>query len=294
MVSCRDDHTKWSQAEVREDCRMVLARRGRFRRQVAGAPAEVGPTTAHLGVPGEEEHFAHPAAGGDECTSISLTPALWRAVAGEDARPARQSVYVDARLDLAHRRVLASARTGDVDHAVTGELLGLLSAAVGQAVDGAVPTGVRPSSAEATLVTAARQAIGEAHPASEGLLPLAELLGVSPYRLSRAFTRELGVSLTRYRNRVRVGRALDRLEAGEESLATLAADLGFSDQAHLAAKLTANVYPAQISRPLDACHSAMCSRPLPLADAGWQKVWRAGPTEPGNVFVMFFQTPIYE
>ncbi|WP_406159907.1 AraC family transcriptional regulator [Streptomyces sp. NBC_01005] len=147
-------------------------------------------------------------------------------MAGEDARPARQSVYVDARLDLAHRRVLASARTGDVDHAVTGELLGLLSAAVGQAVDGAVPTGVRPSSAEATLVAAARQAIGEAHPASEGLLPLAELLGVSPYRLSRAFTRELGVSLTRYRNRVRVGRALDRLEAGEESLATLAADLG--------------------------------------------------------------------
>ncbi|MFC9752368.1 helix-turn-helix domain-containing protein [Streptomyces sp. NPDC056921] len=232
-VSCRDDHTNWSQAEVREDYRVVLVQRGRFRRKVAGAPAEVDPTTGYLGVPGEEERFAHPAAGGDECTSISLTPTLWRAVAGEDARPARQSVYVDARLDLAHRRVLASARTGDVDHAVTEELLGLLSTTVGHAVDGAVPTGVRPGRDEGTLVAAARQAIGEAHPASEGLLPLAELLGVSPYRLSRAFTRVLGVSLTRYRNRVRVGRALDRLDAGEESLATLAADLGFSDQAHL-------------------------------------------------------------
>lgn len=64
-------------------------------------------------------------------------------------------------------------------------------------------------------------------------MSLAELLAVSPYQLSRAFTRELGVSLTHYRNRVRVGRALDRLEDGEASLAGLAADLGFADQAHL-------------------------------------------------------------
>ncbi len=41
------------------------------------------------------------------------------------------------------------------------------------------------------------------------------------------------MSLTRYRNRVRVSRALERLAAGERSLGVLAADLGFSDQAHL-------------------------------------------------------------
>jgi AraC-like DNA-binding protein len=41
------------------------------------------------------------------------------------------------------------------------------------------------------------------------------------------------VSLTRYRNRVRVSRALQRLEDGERNLAALAADLGFADQAHL-------------------------------------------------------------
>lgn len=32
------------------------------------------------------------------------------------------------------------------------------------------------------------------------------------------------------------------------------------------------------------------ARPTP----GRRKGWCAGPTEPGNVFVMFFQTPIYE
>ncbi|WP_223280829.1 helix-turn-helix domain-containing protein [Streptomyces antnestii] len=42
-----------------------------------------------------------------------------------------------------------------------------------------------------------------------------------------------GVSVTRYRHRVRIGWALDRLEAGETRLSTLAADLGYADQAHL-------------------------------------------------------------
>lgn len=70
-------------------------------------------------------------------------------------------------------------------------------------------------------------------PDAHGLFSLAELLDVSPYQLSRAFPRILGVSLTRYRNRVRVGHALDRLEQGEHRLADLAAELGFSDQAHL-------------------------------------------------------------
>jgi AraC-like DNA-binding protein len=232
-VACREDHSRWSEAEVRDDYRVVLVRRGRFRRRADGALADLDPTMAYMGVPGEEERFAHPA-GGDDCTSIGLTPALWREMAGDAARPATQSVYVDARLDLAHRRLLAAARTGDIGYALTEEVLGLLATAIGQVVSGPLRLGASQApGTEAALVAAARQAISDGHPASEALLPLAELLGVSPYRLSRSFTRELGVSVTRYRNRVRVGRALDRLEAGESNLGALAADLGFADQAHL-------------------------------------------------------------
>jgi AraC-like DNA-binding protein len=83
------------------------------------------------------------------------------------------------------------------------------------------------------LVERARAAIHAGHPATGGLFGLAELVGASPYRLSRAFPVELGVSVTRYRNRVRVGRALDQLERDESSLADVAASLGFADQAHL-------------------------------------------------------------
>lgn len=114
-----------------------------------------------------------------------------------------------------------------------GVCLGLLATAVSQVVSAPTRLGARAPRSEAALVAAARQAMSDGHPASDGLLPLAELLGVSPYSLSRSFTREMGVSVTRYRNRVRIGRALDRLEGGEGSLGALVADLGFADQAHL-------------------------------------------------------------
>jgi AraC-like DNA-binding protein len=221
-VSCRDDHRGWSAPEPRSGYGLVLVRRGRFRRRAAGVVADVDPTVGYVSLPGDEEYFAHPA-GGDVCTSISLSPQLWRSVTHERRTP---SLYVDAQLDLAHRRFLTAAASGDVDYALAERLLAL----VAQALNG--PENTRGPTDRA-LVADARAVIAADHPASSGLLPLAELLAVSPYRLSRAFSRELGISLTHYRNRVRVGRALDRLAAGEPDLAGLAVDLGFADQAHL-------------------------------------------------------------
>jgi AraC-like DNA-binding protein len=231
-VTCHDDHTAWSAVESRADMRVVLVRRGRFRRRTRGVCAEVDPSVGYLGMPAEEERFAHPA-GGDVCTSISLTPTLWRSLAGEDPPITTSTVYVDARLDLAHRRLLAAARRTDIDYAGAEHLVHLVRRVVRQVIAALTPAGAPVRAGDGELVATARAVIGDGHPAATGLLPLADLLGVSPYRLSRAFTRELGVSLTRYRNRVRVVRALDRLEAGETQLGILAADLGFADQAHL-------------------------------------------------------------
>lgn len=235
-VTCRDDHVGWSGPELRDGHHVVLVRRGRFRRHAAGTTEDLDPTVGYIGTPGQEERFAHPA-GGDVCTSVSLAPALWRSVAGDGARPTAPALYVDARLDLAHRRLLAAAGRPDVEYALAERLMDLLGEAVRRTVAGPTPAAEdpagRPAGGDPAVVAAARAAIVADHPAARGLLPLAALLGASPYRLSRAFPRQLGVSLTHYRNRVRVGRALDRIEDGEPSLARLAADLGFADQAHL-------------------------------------------------------------
>jgi transcriptional regulator GlxA family with amidase domain len=67
-------------------------------------------------------------------------------------------------------------------------------------------------------------------------LPLAHLtssLRLSPYGLSRAFQAATGVSISRCRRRLRVRRALDLIREGVWDLAAVAADAGFSDQAHL-------------------------------------------------------------
>ncbi|MEU7898119.1 AraC family transcriptional regulator [Nonomuraea sp. NPDC049152] len=238
-VTCADDHQGWSQAEVGDDYRLVLVRSGRFGRMTDGVAGLVDPTMAYLGLPGEEERFAHPA-GGDVCTALSLSPALWRSLTGERQGRLSPTVYVDARVELAHRTFLRATKGGDAGFALAESMLGLLGTVLGQAsptVDAAAAAQVmsapRASEVRRRLVSEAREAIIADHPAAEGLISLAQLLGASPYALSRAFTREMGVSLTHYRNRVRVGRALERLEGGVASLAELAVELGFADQAHL-------------------------------------------------------------
>lgn len=218
-VVCREHDRRWSAAEVPGEHRLVLVRSGRFRRTSAQGPTDLDPTLGYVSRPGVEERFAHPA-GGDVCTSISFVPARWSALC---RAAARSDFYVDAQVDLAHRMLLAAR--SDPDYALVEQLLALLSATVGL-----LPAG---SAGDRTLVAAAREAILAEVPAARGLFPLADHLAVSPYRLSRAFPRQLGVSVTRYRNRVRVGRAMERLEQGERNLARLAADLGFADQAHL-------------------------------------------------------------
>ncbi|TQM02305.1 helix-turn-helix domain-containing protein [Pseudonocardia kunmingensis] len=252
-VACAQEHRDWSEVEVQQDVRLVLVRRGRFRRQADGLLTDVDPTVAYLGSPGEEERFAHPT-GGDRCTSISIVPTLWRTLAGEQAAPVQAGVYVDARLELAHRRLLAAARTGDTAFEVAEELLGMIASTVARVVDRTTPAAGAARAGRAALVARAREAIVAGHPAAEGLLPLAALLGVSPYRLSRAFTADLGVSLTWYRNRVRVGQALGRLADGEDSLAVLAADLGFADQAHFTRTIRAHLghTPTAVRRLLHA------------------------------------------
>ena len=66
-----------------------------------------------------------------------------------------------------------------------------------------------------------------------GVVALAQRIAVSPHHLSRVFKAETGETISRYRNRLRVRLALERLAEGEPCLARLAAELGFADQAHL-------------------------------------------------------------
>ncbi|REE76835.1 AraC-like DNA-binding protein [Rhodococcus wratislaviensis] len=239
-VDCCAVHPGWSGVEVRDDHRIVLVRGGRFLRRIGRHESMADPTVAYVGTPGEVEQFAHPA-GGDRCTSISVRPELWRAVAGERWTLGRSDVYVDARVDLLHRRLLRAGRTGDVHFALAEQVVRLVAVAALAASRGRSCAHRRGGLPDDAVAAAARAAVLDDEPGADGLIPLAERFGVSPFALSRAFSAVMGVSLTRYRNRVRVGRALERFENGDRDLAGLAADLGFSDQAHMTRTIRAHL-----------------------------------------------------
>lgn len=238
-VTCSDHHAGWSPPEASGGHRIVLVRRGSFRRRARDGVAELDAMAGYVSVPGEEEQFAHPA-GGDVCTAVWVEPALWRSVVGEGP-PARSVLHVDAAVELAHRRLVARGGAAGTASAARASVAGGPSAA--DVAFGMAEALVRlvastqdrplPGVEDRAAVSAARAAIVADHPDSRGLVPLARLLGVSPYRLSRAFSQDVGVSLTRFRNRVRVGRVMARIQDGETDLAGLAAELGFADQAHL-------------------------------------------------------------
>lgn len=60
---CPGGHPGWSAEDVRADYRLVLVRRGRFRRRVAGVEVDLDPTVGYLGAPGEAEGSRTPRAG---------------------------------------------------------------------------------------------------------------------------------------------------------------------------------------------------------------------------------------
>lgn len=78
----------------------------------------------------------------------------------------------------------------------------------------------------------ARSFIHEEATARTTLSELARRVGVSPYRLARAFRRRHGVSVGGYVRRLRVERAAEALRT-DRTLKDIARSTGFADQAHL-------------------------------------------------------------
>lgn len=211
---------------------VVFVRRGSFVRNADGAHHLLDPTQAYCINPGEEQRYDHPGAGGDDCTSVQVAPALLASFWGGDPTLPADPLPTSPRIDLEHRLLLAAARRGDTEDELYERTLALTAAALEQIDPGRVASG-RPATVRArrTLVDEVRQALA-ADP-GRSLADLAATLDVSPSHLSRIFHAASGHTIALHRMRLRVRAALDRLERGERHLARLAADVGFVDQSHL-------------------------------------------------------------
>jgi AraC-like DNA-binding protein len=151
--------------------------------------------------------------------------------------------------------LLAAACHGDT--ALVEELALELLAAIATNL-APVPT-TAPSGAVRKKIERVRILLAERPGLPWTLESLARLVGYSPFHLARRFRACTGTSVHRYLSDLRLAAALRRIEAGEASLATVAADLGFANHSHLTATLRRRmgVTPRAIRAQLQGRRSAV-------------------------------------
>jgi AraC-like DNA-binding protein len=142
------------------------------------------------------------------------------------------------------RRLVGELRRGRLDGLAAAERVAQLLAAVGRA-----PGGGRAGSSgrERRLANAVRLQVAGRLSEHLTLPQLGAQFGLSGWELARRFRRATGTSIHAYRIRLRVHEALERIDAGERDLTSLALDLGFTDHSHLT-----NVLRHQTGRPPSA------------------------------------------
>ncbi len=111
----------------------------------------------------------------------------------------------------------------------------------------------------------------------QGVNRLARTFGVSPQHLCRAFKRHLGVTIGQYSLLLRLDYARGLLWGTGVPIAEVAAETGFSDQAHLTRALSAH----SLKTPARLRWKAPCLDPACLALTGGREL-RLRPNSPGS------------
>lgn len=226
---CRPPRVNCGRPDGEEPAHLLFVRRGAFAVSVGNRVCYARPGKAVLVQRGADYRVRHPDANGcDCCTDVRLDESVLDAL-GLSAGPACREIPHDLRFQQVHLELWLRLRRGDADTAGSEELL---FDALGCLLSEAGPMRPRRSGAAQRLARVEEAIIAHA---GENLRveQLAALAGCSPFHLCRVFRTQTGQSLRRYRLRQRLGSALGRLAEGEDDLAALACDLGFSSHSHM-------------------------------------------------------------
>jgi len=212
-----------------EPGRFLFTRRGAFSIQVGGRNCLARPGQAVFLGRDVEYSVTHPDHRGCACcTDVWLDDEWLDALGLEGARaPACLDVQHDLHMQQAHVEMLQGMRRGpdllEAEEALLAVFNGLL--------------GSMPKRASASGTARQLQRVQEAIVANPGenlgVDSLARVAGCSPFHLCRIFRQGTGQSLRQFRLQHRLGTALGRLGEGEDDLAALACDVGFSSHSHM-------------------------------------------------------------
>lgn len=199
---------------------LCLVEEGGFHERVAHGGEDCEAGTVRLSRP-DTEHDLTAGAAGAACR-VACFPGELLDAAGIPARP---SLFVHApRATVAFRAALRSEEP-DREWRIESALYELL------AQSGRHARLRRPGRPPAWLLRV-RDRLGEPG-ARPGLAGLASEEGVDPCHLARSFHDHFGLAATDWYRRLRVARARRWIAGSRESLAAIALETGFADQAHL-------------------------------------------------------------
>ena len=228
---------------------VLLVRRGCFRFRDARGEELVDPVTCVLGSPRQSAEIAHPAPGGDTYVHMILSVEAWNELAHDEQAPL--SARVSGQMQVAVRLMMASAhyRLG-ANMAVEEQALTIVADAVAQADPERVTSGWPYTARKRRQLAEDARIILAEDPAVASMRDVATRLACSTYHLSRLFHSCVGVTMARYRTRLRVNLAVQLLADGGSTIAEVADQCGFADQAHLtrAVHTYAGITPRALSK----------------------------------------------
>lgn len=240
-VECGPGDDLALRAQDSDEDAIVFVRTGRFGRRVQGGFSVLDSTQGYLRHKGDEELVQHLGPHGHRCTVLTLRPERVPALLRLRSRVGPLEFRTSPPTDLAHRLLVAECRRrGD---------LATIAAMATALVHTLVAEWERPSRdpvrrgtlrASRRIVDIARETVSGVG-AAPSLRSVAAAANVSPQQLQRVFKSSTGLTLSRYRNRVRVRLALERLGEGEDDLSRLAHELGFFDHSHFSRTISSEI-----------------------------------------------------
>lgn len=222
---------------MNEHCGIGLVRRGAYRRRCRGVEALVDPNVGFLRFHNEQVDHAHFAGGPREITFVTLDPGVAEGML--DAPVAEFTFTVTPEIELNHHRLVVRQRQGVDDLTMQALALDLVARAVAQR-DERVRWYSRPTTAQSRrhLVSDACEVL---HVSNHriSLVGLADVVGCSPFHLSRVFREITGMTIPQYRRRLRVHDAVSHIAGGTTDLSAIAAAVGFADHSHMTRSIVA-------------------------------------------------------
>jgi AraC family transcriptional regulator len=179
------------------------------------------------------------ALGLDRRTRIVVGDDVMRELAGPRApRFAARTAPLTARAALLHDQLLRHGEAAHRDELAIHALALELAAHACRAER--PPRGMPASPVVREAVRAIQEVLARRYAEPLTLTALADHVGLSPWHLSRSFRVEAGLGVHRYRTRLRVLAALDRIrDARRPELARIAVEVGFSSHSHLSREFRA-------------------------------------------------------